>query len=1340
MNLTRLNWPKGWTPDEDAINGNPEGLVRMDNLCLDAKGVLSLIEGMQQIGPGFGDYVSDIFSLVIGGSTYFWIGLNNNGSQVFRTDQSFSSQLSMAVAGAGTPSARACFGNCLGQTLAFAGQMRTKDQVGGVGPIALGILTPSPIASTSGQAQANSTSKLVPVGSSVIFQEGTGDTDLVPDISALVDPVTLEAIGVVTYGAFDSTIIGGNQATDTSRDLISFNFLGTAAGSASCNTLIIQILCDPNPSDPSTYQNYFTYIVDTTLLPLNQAGVDLSNPSSIQVTISRGLFTRVGTNSNLGWNTVTGVRVTSQWVGQYGWLFSDFAFIGGATGQLNGVYNYVQVDVNNNGQYVAMSPPSANLPYNNPTTGISGPDVPVINGSVNLIPFNSGDPQVNEHWFFRKAATDVGLTDTGSSGNSSSLDQYYFCCKLAKGGGVQALDTLSDIEIIEQNIILNPFLTTLRSSDTVNGLQDNINYVEGLINGRMLYMGQSFLYISDFLNPDAIDSRYTLKPSGDANEKNLFIKKIANGSLILATTKDIYEVTGTFEPLPNGIIDVNIVPIGDAFPPLSQDCCQTQGAIFYIASDGLRFTTGQHSQQVSPQLNFLFQGQERHGVPPFLISSGNTARYAITQGHGRVYFSMPHVDGTIRLFTYDLVTNTYTLRFTDPIILHTTPNGQVLAGFNVSTNPMVADGAIYLLEIGSGVNFDGGNQGYQMTLITVFDTNGQPRNRKDTFTLKLILDTGGAQVSVFLQKDGIGVFPSGATNFVFLKNVSTSGLQTIYIPLDGIDITLGFRYALKIVDVNLVFAFKFYEYTIEYDPRPEQLDYMRIQPSNLGTISRKRIVNYAFVIDTLGNDITFTPFIDNSNTGVLPATSLVNTPAKQTYIHYFTQEQLGTDINGILSGGVFEFYSLNLEEIISEKLPVPVKFLVIPANDYGQPNRKRHTSYKFQINTRRFNVKFTPIIDGVSYAPLTFKTPTKTTVEYFFSSSTGDVSGIDIGGILQSLEDTPFEFYGVIVPQQIEVLPPRLLYFVIPTTDYGTPNRKRHTSYKFQINTNGADVVFTPTLDGIPYTSLTFSTNGKRTVDYFFPQGDIIGVDVAGTLASVGATPFEFYQTITPQQVETLPARLEYFRIPNNNFGVAARKRIRTIPIVIDTYGYDVLFTPIVDGVALAQTTILNANGKTTLYHFFATDVFGTDFGGSLSDATGPFEFYELGTPEDVETLPVPKKYDQLGPVRWDKIGKIFTIRVRLIVNGSTAEMPLVLYGDDNPSNPTYNGTPLYTTSFSVEPQKDQVYEIQLPKSINTTMCRLTLGPIEDSFHRYDMQIRVSLSGMETDAQWIPVR
>jgi hypothetical protein len=119
MNLTKTNFPLGWTPNADAVNGDPGGLVRSDNLCIDNTGVLALIQGATQVGAAFSDYVSDIFSRTYGGTIWYWISLNENATLIFRVNQNFQNPVYMQIVGSGTASARACFGAAFGKTFRF---------------------------------------------------------------------------------------------------------------------------------------------------------------------------------------------------------------------------------------------------------------------------------------------------------------------------------------------------------------------------------------------------------------------------------------------------------------------------------------------------------------------------------------------------------------------------------------------------------------------------------------------------------------------------------------------------------------------------------------------------------------------------------------------------------------------------------------------------------------------------------------------------------------------------------------------------------------------------------------------------------------------------------------------------------------------------------------------------------------------------------------------------------------------------------------------------------------------------------------------------------------------
>lgn len=1299
MNLTRTNFPKGWLPSNDAVNGDPDGLLRMDNLRIDKTGVIGLIDGQQRVATS-ASYFTAFYSRVVNGMENIWTTTGSPPNSVRRSAFSpMAGEHDLMVAGTGSPTNLAAFGSAFGYTLAVAGNFRAKDSVP-LGTKPLGLLTPTRSDGTGPQCLVNSQLSLTYLCPNTI-NVGSGTSPVMS-----LDP-TFFTGSMCSGGSslLNSVEIGAGPAEDPATDIIAFPFSVLDKPMSVITKIWLDVILDGNPADPATYVNFYEHVFDNDVLPAGGQG------SSATISCRRGDFNRFGNDQTLDWTAIRGVRFGVAATENATVQFGDIQIIGGSDGGVNGVYNYIQVDVDNDGNYLAKSPVSPLGTIVGLVIG-SAEKITVINGSVTLFPVQR-DTHTTQHFFYRRSVSDLGVDpNTGESLNKSSLNQFNFVGQSNYGQTFK--DTLSDDEILQLNadgsLLPNMFLKTLNSNDTVNGLQEDIFGIEGIYNERMLYMTSSFVYLSERLNPDAVDTRYTLRPSGNPGEKNLWLKKLTNNTLILATNVDLYEISGTLLDLPDGSIDVNVRSIGEAYPPLSRDVCHLDNGLYYIAADGLRVTTGTNSANISPQLRPLFQNRillgaipttAVHGVPTVAIYDDAEVSYSIAAARNRVYFSVPCSDQSRRLYVYDTITQTYTLFFTDPFKVYSTQGGEILASYG--------DGTAWFLDSVPGFGLDN-SQGLNFKLRTVFDANGQPRNRKDTFTLKLVLDTGGRDVSVDLQKNGIGVSETDETQWINLGHVSANGQQTIYIPLDSAAVTLGFRYSLQLSDVDGVYTFKLYEYTIEYEPRPEQVNYLRVLPTNAGTISRKRWTTYAFVIDTLGNPITFTPYLDNV---AWSANSIVNHVTKLTHIFYFTSEAIATDIGGVLSGGVFEFYGLNLEECVSEKLPAPTKFLVIPPNNYGTPNRKRHTSYKFQILTRGGAVTFTPIVDGNSHTQAVYSTAAKQTVDYFFPQSDGDVIGVDIGGTLAG--DTPFEYYGTITPQTIEVLPDRLEYlripnsnfglaarkrirtislvidtrgnavtftpivdgvsfgssanftttgkltvyyyftedvvgtdfggtlaltsgngyfefyglgtpenveplpppceyYIIPPNDYGTPQRKRHTSYKFQIITRSGRVRFNPILDGVAYPAMDYQTSSlytdttaaKQTVEYFFPAGDVIGIDIGGTLQSLDGVPFEFYQTVVPQKVDVLPERLQWLRLPNTNFGIPSRKRIRTLPIVIDTYGNDITFYPIVDNTIAGQPSIFNTRSKTTVYHYFDTDVFGTDFGGILScDGTG---------------------------------------------------------------------------------------------------------------------------------------
>ena len=1405
MPLTKTSWPSGWTPDADQVNGDPSGLLRMDNLQLEETGALSLVRGIQELNGNLPDWVDRFYSRLINNTEYIWAALNVTSSSIVRTSNNFGS-ITTVLTGGG---ARACFGEAFGNVLISAGTQRVKDN-GTTTPVQLGIQTPlgipgTPVITAINQQQSNIVGTFAPI-------LGTGFISEPPASAVIfVDPVTL-------IGSFQCTL---TPNTNT----VNFGIPGLNPNQPNPGNDIFSMLWQPgNPNNfttltvsfwlDSTGTNAYSYTWNAATDVLQ--GIDVQTI----VTILRSQFTRTGTDGTLDWTTVQSIVFTAQAITVDKFLAGEATFVGGQQGSLNSDYTYICYMVANNslnGPYVAMSGPS-------PVSAVAS----IYNGYASVQLPTSSDPQVNQCWLYRISVTDQRTSSTPGGIQTGTqvapaLPQYLLVAMSTPGAVVQ--DTVTDDQALQQNIPANLNLISLQS------IADTIISMDGLFNTRMLYVSPTYVFLSDSLDPDAIDGRFTLKVSGDAAEQNLFIKTLTNNTMILATTKDLYYISGTLTALPDGTLDITVQSIGEAYPPLSSDFCFNEGCIYYVAADGLRYTTGSNSIRIGG-LDLLWQGMTRYGIAGVAIYAGNQAGYSLTYGRGgKLYASLPLLDGTRVLCILALAEQTaasavynpaqgkWRLQYTDPVTVFATQTGLVLLGYNLSSNMNLA-GGVFLLDSGYGITNSSGGliEGVPITFQTVCDANGEPRSRKDTFTLKIICDTGNSPVSVYVSIDN--------GSFLFVGNITHNGIATAYFNMDPF--TLGFRYAFKLVDVNLLTYFKLYELTLEYDARPPQLDFMRIQNDNLGSISRKRIINYAFVIDTLGNNVIFTPLVDN--TGTVPSTTTVNNPVKDTFIHYFTQETIGTDVGGTLVGGPFEFYGLNTQEIISEKCPVPCKFLVIPANNYGTPSRKRHTSYKFQINTRGTNVTFTPILDGTAYPTAVYNTSIKQTVEYYFPTTT-DVIGIDIGGTLSGT--SPFEFYGDVKPQQVEELPALLQsyylpvsnlgtparkrlktipivintmgntvnfiitidgsqkaplainttykatvfyyftydnvgvdfeatlqslggpfecyglslqdciaqtlpapteYLLIPPNNYGTPSRKRFTSYKFQIDTRETSVTFTPIVDGISYAPLIFTTNGEETIEYFFTQTlDVKGIDIGGILTG---GPFEFYGPVVPEKIETLPPRLESLYPPHDNFGTPARKRIRTIPLTIYTYGQNVVYTPNIDGVNY-PSAIFNTTYKQTVYYYFISDMFGIDVGGNFQ-GNYPFEFYGFLTPETVEVLPVPKRYDQFQPMRFDRIGKIFLLRIRLISTADTS-IPFSIYGDGSPTLPG-NTTPLYSSQFSVVPNTDTTVEIDLPKNVNGNILRLTLGPTTSPFHRYDVQVKVSTSGMESDSEWRQLR
>lgn len=251
-----------------------------------------------------------------------------------------------------------------------------------------------------------------------------------------------------------------------------------------------------------------------------------------------------------------------------------------------------------------------------------------------------------------------------------------------------------------------------------------------------------------------------------------------------------------------------------------------------------------------------------------------------------------------------------------------------------------------------------------------------------------------------------------------------------------------------------------------------------------------------------------------------------------------------------LSGSVQDF---RLEDISIEidTRPVQLSFLRVLPNNYGTSARKRLFGIPGQIDTLGNAVQITEVIDNVSQAP-TFSVTSSYKKSFTLESTIfgGDVQiGRDFEFLLSAAAGL-FEFWGFEQPRNIEIFPEPLKSYVIPVTNFGSPNKKRVRVWPFILDTLGSDVTFTPIVDGAQLISASkVFNNGKKTVFFFF-KTDVFGVDYSGFFS--GPSEFEIWSILAPDIVQILPIARQFDQVgPAELFkhGRIKQFEVRVLPL-----------------------------------------------------------------------------------------------------------------------------------------------------------------------------------------------
>lgn len=554
------------------------------------------------------------------------------------------------------------------------------------------------------------------------------------------------------------------------------------------------------------------------------------------------------------------------------------ASVGGA-GNVNGSYQYIQVNVAELSQYTAQSP------------GSTAAAATTIVGSATVTPYTTGvDAQVTHYYIFRFGGT---------------LDTYYFVGKVAVGAGAFT-DNVSDATALLTDIQLNQFLAS------IGDLTDEILMMAGPFYGRMLYMTYKQIIISMQYNIDAYDTRKVIQLSSASGTqgKNLFLTSFPLAVILAATTDDIYEITGTFSDLPDGTIDVLIRPYGLDQPPISETFALYNNRLFYVANDGIRELTGITAMLISQNLQALWKNpttaNNRYGVNNLLApGQANQIPYKLCVNNNRLYCVLADYTSIFTCYVYYLGRENnqggYWYRYViDPAILITEENGNLLAGFGDG-----GVGDIYSLDVQGATQLNGAN--ISLNVIFPFSKN-EINQRKDTYVLRFHIDTGNNPLTL----TGYTEFGSSFS----LGTITANGLQEVNILINSTQFNLSRRMTIQLSGITTAFTLK--DWSIDYEPRPEPLGYLRIA-TNYGIAAKKRIRTIPIVIDTRGQAVNINATID----GVAYGNQAFTTSDRTTVFYYFNTDVFPTDIVVNITAGagnIFEYY----------EAPSPVNVEILP--------------------------------------------------------------------------------------------------------------------------------------------------------------------------------------------------------------------------------------------------------------------------------------------------------------------------------------------------------------------------------------------------------------------------
>lgn len=590
-------------------------------------------------------------------------------------------------------------------------------------------------------------------------------------------------------------------------------------------------------------------------------------------------------------------------------------------GVLNGDYEYAEMAVYNSGSaYYAKSPLSA-------VTTVTG----AASNKIQITAHTPTSP-ANETWIYRRG------------GNNN---QFYRVKVLTSSYTSAFDDNMGDLDAAQLNQTANIYLTQTNST----GLADDILDVVGLVNGRSVMFTKKNIYFSEINSPDTYDSRTTIGITASASttgsELFLWARRIGENTILVGTTTNVYVLGGTYITQPDGTLDVYYRGFGVYAPPISIDACVYNNSVIYMSKIGWTICdlNGDVQSLCPPNIDTLYRGNTvagYGGVPIWIYPAQDPGsvipRYLCAIGQNKLWTSVPTIVSNVtsnafsrRVEVYDFLRKYWrTVPLTKLVALMSEDDGAITGFFSESgptRNLRLLDNPVFSTD---DKTFNGPSGTKQtINLTTTFNDNNNPLNRKDGYNLVLMLNTNNEALTVKIYKDG-------AASAAYSGSITSNGLLEKVLDVSS---TLStFKHAQlelsgQIGDFLLDYV------ALNYEPRPIPTMFYRAINQYYGPNKRRARV-WPIVLDTLGGNVAFTPYIDGS--AGTPTT--FNCAGKTTCLHFFKTDIFGVDYGFTLQaagGATFEFYEALQPEFV-QKLPLAKQFDQIGPNElfkYGKIRR-----------------------------------------------------------------------------------------------------------------------------------------------------------------------------------------------------------------------------------------------------------------------------------------------------------------------------------------------------------------------------------------------------------------